>query len=390
MAVELDNKKKGLLFILGASVLGVILLFVFIAKGESDSPQDTEKKVNIVADIPEPNVEELPDNKLDAYRSNKKSGRSIDAYWDSIGGEDEKPEDDLVMDTNVESETKKTKKAKRSSVVEEVSYDDLFGFKKEKKAPKEDINTRRAKRDEDGYKLLEKMSKDNMEALERLVEKHNQSRKDTVADVVEVQQPVIPERDKIDIERVKIVRSGGISSIDDEFNGMSDSGFSSLDGDSREFNADESYPFKCMFVRQEKLKSSQRVSLRLLEDIVVEGQLVRKNTHLNAVCTIGDRVDLKVSSIDINGRILNLNFDAYDNDGTKGLYAPDLNDEQQLVDALRQSGISSARNRVSSQLGRVAQDLVSAGSMVISGKGKDRSVSIPAGYQFYLVKSKNR
>ncbi len=390
MAVELDNKKKGLLFILGASVLGVILLFVFIAKGESDSPQDTERKVNIVADIPEPNVEELPDNKMDAYRSNKKSGRSIDAYWDSIGGEDEKPEDDLVMDTNVESETKKTKKAKRSSGVEEVSYDDLFGFKKEKKAPKEDISTRRAKRDEDGYKMLEKISKDNMEALERFVEKHNQSKKDTVADVVEEQQPVIPERDKIDIERVKIVRSGGISSIDDEFNGMSDSGFSSLDGDSREFNADESYPFKCMFVRQEKLKSSQRVSLRLLEDIVVEGQLVRKNTHLNAVCTIGDRVDLKVSSIDINGRILNLNFDAYDNDGTKGLYAPDLNDEQQLVDALRQSGISSARNRVSSQLGRVAQDLVSAGSMVISGKGKDRSVSIPAGYQFYLVKSKNR
>lgn len=390
MAVELDNKKKGLLFILGASVLGVILLFVFIAKGESDSPQDTEKKVNIIADIPEPNVEELPDNKMDGYRSSKKSERSIDAYWDSIGGEDEKPEDDLVMDTNVESETRKTKKAKRSSGVEEVSYDDLFGFKKEKKAPKEDISTRRAKRDEDGYKMLEKISKDNMEALERLVEKQNQSKKDTVADVVEEQQPVIPERDKIDIERVKIVRSGGISSIDDEFNGMSDSGFSSLDGDSREFNADESYPFKCMFVRQEKLKSSQRVSLRLLEDIVVEGQLVRKNTHLNAVCTIGDRVDLKVSSIDINGRILNLNFDAYDNDGTKGLYAPDLNDEQQLVDALRQSGISSARNRVSSQLGRVAQDLVSAGSMVISGKGKDRSVSIPAGYQFYLVKSKNR
>lgn len=390
MAVELDNKKKGLLFILGASVLGVILLFVFIAKGESDSPQDTERKVNIVADIPEPNVEELPDNKMDAYRSNKKSGRSIDAYWDSIGGEDEKSEDDLVMDTNVESEIKKTKKAKRSSGVEEVSYEELFGLKKEKKAPKEDISTRRAKRDEDGYKMLEKISKDNMEALERLVEKQNQSKKDTVADVVEEQQPVIPERDKIDIERVKIVRSGGISSIDDEFNGTSDSGFSSLDGDSREFNADESYPFKCMFVRQEKLKSSQRVSLRLLEDIVVEGQLVRKNTHLNAVCTIGDRVDLKVSSIDINGRILNLNFDAYDNDGTKGLYAPDLNDEQQLVDALRQSGISSARNRLSSQLGRVAQDLVSAGSMVISGKGKDRSVSIPAGYQFYLVKSKNR
>ena len=390
MAVELDNKKKGLLFILGASVLGVILLFVFITKGESDSPQDTEKKVNIVADIPEPIIEELPDSKMDGYRSSKKSGRSIDAYWDSIGGEDEKPEDDLVMDTNVESETKKGKKAKRSSGVEEVSYDDLFGLKKEKKAPKEDINTRRAKRDEDGYKLLEKISKDNMEALERLVEKQNQSKKDTVADVVEEQQPVIPERDKIDIERVKVVRSGGISSIDDEFNGTSDSGFSSLDGDSREFNADESYPFKCMFVRQEKLKSSQRVSLRLLEDIVVEGQLVRKNTHLNAVCTIGDRVDLKVSSIDINGRILNLNFDAYDNDGTKGLYAPDLNDEQQLVDALRQSGISSARNRLSSQLGRVAQDLVSAGSMVISGKGKDRSVSIPAGYQFYLVKSKNR
>ena len=178
--------------------------------------------------------------------------------------------------------------------------------------------------------------------------------------------------------------------MDDDFGSVSTSGVSSLDEDDRAWPEDESYPFRCMFVRQEKLKNSQRVAVRLLEDIVVEGQLVKKNTHLNAVCSIGDRIDLKVSSIDINGRIVNLDFDAYDNDGTRGIYAPDLSKDTMVEDMLKQAGVQGVRRRMSTAVGQTVQDILAAGSMVITGQGKDRSVTVPAGYQFYLVRSKKK
>ena len=141
-----------------------------------------------------------------------------------------------------------------------------------------------------------------------------------------------------------------------------------------------------MFVRQEKLKSSQRVSIRILEDIVVEGHLIKKNTHLTATCSIGDRVDLKVTSINVGGRFLNLDFDAYDNDGTRGIYAPRLNDDTRVEESFKRAGISTVRRRMSTMVGQTAQDFLNAGTAVITGSGKDPSVIIPAGYEFYLVK----
>lgn len=380
--MQMDNKKIGLLFIIGASVIGVILLFVFLGM-KNNEQEPVKREVNIAADIPEADVEKLPDSKLEAYGRNR--NRNIEDYWDQVGQADVSEEDPLA-DLNG-----KKKGSSGDNGVREASYEELFGTSTSSASTAQDIESRRAARDAANAQVLAQMQASQMEALQTMMQNNNQSAKEepNISPKEEEQQaPVVPEREKIDVERVKVVRSGGISSMDDSFSDISSSGISSLDGDDREFAADESYPFKCMFVRQEKLKSAQRVSIRLLEDIVVEGQLVRANTHLNAVCTIGDRIDLKVSSIDIGGRILNLDFDAYDNDGTRGIYAPDLSKDTMIEDALKQAGVSAVRRRMSTQVGQAVQDLLSAGSMVITGKGKDRSVTIPAGYQFYLVKHK--
>lgn len=379
--MKMDNKKIGLLFIIGASVIGVILLFVFLGM-KNNEQEPVKREVNIAADIPEADVEKLPDSKLEAYGRNR--NHNIEDYWVQVGQADVAEEDPLA-DLNG-----KKKDGSRSNGIQEVSYDELFGSKS---TGNQDIMARREARDAAQAQAMAQMTSSQMETLQKIMESQAEAQQknqqsDNAAETPVQETPAPPEREKIDVERVKIVRSGGISSMDDSFSNISSSGISSLDGDDREFAADESYPFKCMFVRQEKLKSAQRVSIRLLEDIVVEGQLVRANTHLNAVCTIGDRVDLKVSSIDIGGRILNLDFDAYDNDGTRGIYAPDLSNDTMVEDALKQAGISAVRRRMSTQVGQAVQDLLSAGQMVITGKGKDRSVTIPAGYQFYLVKHK--
>lgn len=380
--MQMDNKKIGFLFIIGASVIGVVLLFVFLGM-KNNKKEPVRREVNIAADIPEADVEKLPDSKLEAYGRSR--NRNIEDYWDQVGQTDAEEEDPLadLNDNKIGGS--------RSTGVREATYDELFGTASSSASTAKDIEARRAARDAANAQVLAQMQASQMEALQTMMQNSAQSGKDDKAETPvqeEPKAPVAPEREKIDVERVKIVRSGGISSMDDSFSNISSSGISSLDGDDREFAADESYPFKCMFVRQEKLKSAQRVSIRLLEDIVVEGQFVRANTHLNAICTIGDRIDLKVSNIDIGGRILNLDFDAYDNDGTRGIYAPDLSSDTMVEDALKQAGVSAVRRRMSTQVGQAVQDLLSAGSMVITGKGKDRTVIIPAGYQFYLVKHK--
>ena len=150
----------------------------------------------------------------------------------------------------------------------------------------------------------------------------------------------------------------------------------------------EEYPFKCMFVRSGKLKSGERVSIRLLEDMVIDGQLVPKNTHLMAVCSIGSRLDLNVASIDLGGKIINLDYDAYDNDGTKGIYCPGISDR--TASQAASTAVSGARSRLTSRIGRAAQDVVNTGLSLITLSGGETAVQVPAGYQFYLVKSRRK
>ena len=200
--------------------------------------------------------------------------------------------------------------------------------------------------------------------------------------------PVEEPRDRIDVDRVMVRRSGSVTTLEEGFTSVTSSGVSSLEGASEQFFVDEAYPFKCMFVRSGKLKSGERVSVRLLEDMVIDGQLVPKNTHLMAVCSIGSRLDLNVSSIDLGGKIISLDYDAYDNDGTKGIYCPGISDK--TVSQAAGTAVSGARSRLTSRIGRAAQDVVNTGLSLITLSGGETAVQVPAGYQFYLVKSRRK
>jgi hypothetical protein len=200
--------------------------------------------------------------------------------------------------------------------------------------------------------------------------------------------PIEEPRDRIDIDKVMVRKSGSVTTLEDGFTSVTSSGVSSLEGASEQFFVDEEYPFKCMFVRSGKLKSGERVSIRLLEDMVIDGQLVPKNTHLMAVCSIGSRLDLNVASIDLGGKIINLDYDAYDNDGTKGIYCPGISDR--TASQAASTAVSGARSRLTSRIGRAAQDVVNTGLSLITLSGGETAVQVPAGYQFYLVKSRRK
>ncbi len=67
-----------------------------------------------------------------------------------------------------------------------------------------------------------------------------------------------------------------------------------------------------------------RLRLRLLDDLLIGGTVIKSGTHLYAKVTgfSGQRIMLSVRSIFHHERILPVHLDLYDNDGAIGLYVP--------------------------------------------------------------------
>lgn len=180
----------------------------------------------------------------------------------------------------------------------------------------------------------------------------------------------------------QVRRSGGISSLDDW--GSVD-GISGLDSEDQYVTIDAGAPVRVMFVKDQKVTSGQRVTLRLLDDIAAEGVLIPRNTHLSAQCSIGERLELKVNNIEINGRILGLGYTAFDNDGNEGLYCPESK-EKRAAQKTQDQGLSLGASLLGSAVSGVASNIVSAGTSMVQGAGGTRTAHLSAGYTFYLLK----
>ena len=148
-------------------------------------------------------------------------------------------------------------------------------------------------------------------------------------------------------------------------------------------------PFRCMFVRDQKLTSGQRVTLRLLEDYVEGGVRIPANTHLAAVCKIGDRLELQVRSLEMNGRIIPLALDAYDTDGLQGIYCPETASAKASRQA-SQEAISTAGTTFGGLVGDLASTVLRTGATIARSASGEVSVAVVSGYEFYLVKSERR
>lgn len=177
-------------------------------------------------------------------------------------------------------------------------------------------------------------------------------------------------------------KTGGISSLDDW--GTVD-GITGLDSEDQYVTIDNSRPVKVMFVKDQKITSGQRVTLRLLDDIAAEGVLIPKNTHLTAQCTIGERLTLKVSNIEINGKILSLGYSAFDNDGNEGLYCPESR-EKKDDKTIKDQGGNIGTSLLQSAMPGVASQILNTGTSIIRNAGGVKAAQISAGYKFFLLK----
>ena len=83
------------------------------------------------------------------------------------------------------------------------------------------------------------------------------------------------------------------------------------------------------------LKEGDYVALRLLETARVQQTSIPKHSLLMAQAKIdGNRMQLLIKSIEVNGRILPVKLSAYDTDGQMGVYIPGSEE----VSALKEMG----------------------------------------------------
>ena len=167
---------------------------------------------------------------------------------------------------------------------------------------------------------------------------------------------------------------GIITSLDDDF-----------DDPSVRYSSSAKVPFRCMFVRDQKVVDGQRVTVRLLEDYSADGVFVPANTHLAAVCKVSDRLELSVRSFEMNGRILPLQLVAYDTDGMVGIYCPETSASRNSRRA-SSDAISAANSTFGGLVGDLANTVLRTGATIAKSASGELSVKVVSGYEFYLVK----
>ena len=168
---------------------------------------------------------------------------------------------------------------------------------------------------------------------------------------------------------------GIITSLDDDFDDLS-----------VRYSSSAKVPFRCMFVRDQKVVDGQRVTVRLLEDYSADGVFVPANTHLAAVCKVSGRLELSVRSVEMNGRILPLQLVAYDTDGMAGIYCPETSASRNSRRA-SSDAISAANSTFGGLVGDLANTVLRTGATIAKSASGELSVKVVSGYEFYLVKS---
>ena len=340
----LDKKQKLLLGgITGALTLTALLLILPRLAPEKGATEET-----VVGVIPEADLAEEDESKTGSYRK----GGTISDYWDELGEDSSAPVP--AMSEGPDSSAAPLPQGSRRPP--SVGVKDLFGDYKGADAPEP----------------APKPERKRGGSRQGSPRQEPASRKQDDPALVSEPEPV----------RIQVKRSGSVSSLDEDVPDDLGNGFSTLDGTDRWVEDEAGKPYRCMFTRDEKVKNGQRITVRLLEDLVIGGVHVPQNTHLQGLVSIAERMGVSITSLDVGGRILTFHFEAFDTDGGQGIYCSDLS--QPRKDAAEQ-GLSTVGGLLNSRLGRVARDAASVGASIVRNKAGEATVSVPAGYTFYII-----
>ena len=386
----MKDKKSWMLFVLMLAALIGLLWLVFLPGCRDETAAE-----KVAMDVPEGIAEEIPESKREAYQEKGRKSVSTDEYFEMLiaeeeislvssekipgqAGNDGYGAGDDGQDVSGRMDGVMVQPGKGESAAERV-----FGpAPVERSVPKQSGGSSGSGGSAGAGGYSGAVRQRQMSEEEQL--EYDRKRAEMVRDVItgtssEAEGASSP--DSVDEDEVELRYHSDddiVFSLDDEF---TDDGVNYPENSKR--------PFRCMFIRDEKLKEGQRVTLRLLETYEENGVRIPANSHLNAICKIGNRLELNVKSVEMNGKIIPLNLCAYDTDGLKGIYCPETSSNKNAKKA-ENDALSASGATFGGLVGDIANTIIRTGVNIARSSSGEVSVNVSSGYEFFLVKSERR
>ena len=392
----MKDKKSWMLFVLMLVALIGLLWLVFLPGCRDETAAE-----KVAMDVPEGIAEEIPESKREAYQEKGRKSVSTDEYFEMLMAEEEIS---LVSSEKIPGQAGNDgysggQAGRRSPVGAGDDGQDVSGRMDgvmvqpgkggsaaervfgpapvERSVPRQSGGASGA-----GGSSGTSRSSQPMSEADKL--EYDRKRAEMVRDVItgtssEAEGASSP--DSVDEDEVELRYHSDddiVFSLDDEFT-----------DDGVNYPEDSKRPFRCMFIRDEKLKEGQRVTLRLLETYEENGVRIPANSHLNAICKIGNRLELNVKSVEMNGKIIPLNLCAYDTDGLKGIYCPETSSNKNAKKA-ENDALSASGATFGGLVGDIANTIIRTGVNIARSSSGEVSVNVSSGYEFFLVKSERR
>ena len=391
----MKDKKSWMLFVLMLVALIGLLWLVFLPGCRDETAAE-----KVAMDVPEGIAEEIPESKREAYQEKGRKSVSTDEYFEMLMAEEEIS---LVSSEKIPGQAGNdgysggqaggggagqdvsgrmdgvmVQPGKGDSAAERV-----FGpAPVERSVPRQSGGSSGSGGSAGAGGYSGAVRQRQMSEEEQL--EYDRKRAEMVRDVItgtssEAEGASSP--DSVDEDEVELRYHSDddiVFSLDDEFT-----------DDGVNYPEDSKRPFRCMFIRDEKLKEGQRVTLRLLETYEENGVRIPANSHLNAICKIGNRLELNVKSVEMNGKIIPLNLCAYDTDGLKGIYCPETSSNKNAKKA-ENDALSASGATFGGLVGDIANTIIRTGVNIARSSSGEVSVNVSSGYEFFLVKSERR
>lgn len=386
----MKDKKSWMLFVLMLVALVGLLWLVFLPGCRDETAAE-----KVAMDVPEGIAEEIPESKREAYQEKGRKSVSTDEYFEMLMAEEEISlvssekipgqagndgcgAGDDGQDVSGRMDGVMVQPGKGGSAAERV-----FGpAPVERSVPRQSGGSSGSGGSAGAGGYSGAVRQRQMSEEEQL--EYDRKRAEMVRDVItgtssEAEGASSP--DSVDEDEVELRYHSDddiVFSLDDEFT-----------DDGVNYPEDSKRPFRCMFIRDEKLKEGQRVTLRLLETYEENGVRIPANSHLNAICKIGNRLELNVKSVEMNGKIIPLNLCAYDTDGLKGIYCPETSSNKNAKKA-ENDALSASGATFGGLVGDIANTIIRTGVNIARSSSGEVSVNVSSGYEFFLVKSERR
>lgn len=406
-----EQLKKGLVFGGLGLLCALSMWFIFAPSGKDKSA--AQQGLN--DSIPQATTEQLTDNKLKAYelgdkveqeeQAREEMGRLSDYFSESTEPSDAECAETAASTAKIEKSMHRYEENTRllnSFYAPDPNEEEREALRAEIEDLRRELREKDSDEEDEEEKQLALMEKSYQMAAKYLPQNANiPSNAFTPAQEHSIAEPQMVSTEQEPMMEVLTERKQIVSSLEqpmtdkefmEEYGTKSRNlGFHSL---ATTIGSPMRNTLKVVVDRTTTLQEGDYVALRLLETARIKDTRIPKQSKLIAQAKIeGNRMQLHIKSIEIDGQIMPVKLSAYDTDGQEGVYIPG----SENVSALKEMGAniggsmgtsftfaSSAKDQIISE---AARGVMQGASQLLQKKLRTIKVTLKGGYRLFLVQT---